>query len=354
MNKTPYLDKASEILRTRIERRSFLGGLLTGTAGTAFGTLISGAPAGAKTQTEETSVVSFTTGNDRRELVHQTLEPLERDIRRAVKGKQVVIKPNLVGNDQPLCATHPDAIRGVLDFLKPFYKRTVLIAESTGRRYNNKSGTFNHFELYNYPPLEREYNAKLVDLNTRPTITEWVVGAEGRPLDIRTIDIFQDPDAYIISLCRLKTHNALVVTLSAKNVLFASPINDDIRHEKQRMHSVGTRNLNFNVFLLARKIQPDLAVIDGFEGMEGNGPTKGTPVDHRVALASADFVAADRVGCMLMGVDFGDVGYLTYCANAGLGRGDLSAIHIIGPDPAPHVIPYALHENIAQQLEWKN
>jgi uncharacterized protein (DUF362 family) len=120
------------------------------------------------------------------------------------------------------------------------------------------------------------------------------------------------------------------------------------------MHSVGTRNLNFNVFLLARKIQPDLAVIDGFEGMEGNGPTKGTPVDHRVALASADFVAADRVGCMLMGVDFSDVGYLTYCANAGLGRGDLSKITILGPDPKPHVITYKLHETVAQQLEWKN
>ena len=354
MNKKIFFDEVSDLLRTRIERRSFLGSLLTGAAGAAFGSLITESPARAATQPENTSTVSFASGNDRRELVHQALKPLEAKIRAAVRGKQVIIKPNLVGNDQPLCATHPDAVRGVLDFLKPFYKRTVLVAESTGRRYNNKSGTFRHFELYDYPPLEREYDSKLCDLNTRPYITEWVVGAQGRPLDIRTISTFQDPEAYIISLCRLKTHNALVITLAAKNILFAAPINDDIRHEKQRMHSVGCRNLNFNVFLLAGKIRPDLSVIDGFEGMEGNGPTQGTPVDHRVAIASEDFVAADRVGCMLMGVNFGDVGYLTYCANAGLGQGDISKINILGPDPKPHVIVYKLHENVANMLEWKN
>ena len=88
--------------------------------------------------------------------------------------------------------------------------------------------------------------------------------------------------------------------------------------------------MNFNVFLLAQKVQPRLAVLDGLEGMEGNGPNHGTLVDHRVALASTDFIAADTVACQLMGVDRGDVGYLTYCSNAGIGQGDLSRIKIIG------------------------
>jgi len=355
MNNHIFFDQASDLFRTRIERRSFFGRILTGTGAAALSSLIPGSTFAAATgSVNRQSTVSFAAGKDRRDLMHAILKPLESDIRAAIKGKRVIIKPNMVGNDQPLCATHPDAIRGVLDFLKPIYKDTVLIAESTGRRYNNKSGTFHHFTLYNYPPLEKEYNAKLFDLNSRGTVTEWLVGPDGKPLDIRIIDTFYDPDAYVISLCRLKTHNALVVTLTAKNIFFAAPINDDTRHEKQRMHSAGTRNLNFNVFMLARKIAPDLAILDGVEGMEGNGPTRGTPVDHGVALASTDFVAADRMGCMLMGLNFDDVGYLTYCANAGLGQGDISKIKVIGPDPSRHVIQYALHENVARMLEWKS
>jgi uncharacterized protein (DUF362 family) len=76
-------------------------------------------------------------------------------------------------------------------------------------------------------------------------------------------------------------------------------------------------------------------------------------VEHRVALASTDYIAADRIGCRLMDLDFGDVGYLTYCANAGIGQGDLSRIDIVGPELAPHIIKYKLHEKVLQMLEWK-
>ncbi len=355
MNEHNYLDEASDFFKIKQDRRNFMGRVLLGSAGAALGSILPSAPVRAATAEEEKSLVSFTSGNDRRDNIYQTLKPLEKEIRAGVRGKQVIIKPNLVGNNQQLCATHADAIRGVLDFLQPFYTQTVLIAESTGRRYDDKSGTFNHYELFNYPPLEKEYNARLYDLNTRPVVTEWALGATGHPMDVRIIDSFSDPKNYIISLCMLKTHNALVVTLSNKNIMFSAPINDHIRHEKRRMHSAGNKNLNFNVFMLSQKIPPDLAIIDGFEGMEGNGPTTGTQVDHKVALASTDFIAADRVGCQLMGLSFDDVGYLTYCANAGVGQGDLSKIQVVGGDPSKHVIPYKLHENAAKHIaEWKS
>jgi len=57
-----------------------------------------------------------------------------------------------------------------------------------------------------------------------------------------------------------------------------------------------------------------LAVIDGHEGMEGNGPVMGTPVASKLAIASTDFIAADRVAVECMGVDPNWVGYLRYCA----------------------------------------
>jgi uncharacterized protein (DUF362 family) len=99
-------------------------------------------------------------------------------------------------------------------------------------------------------------------------------------------------------------------------------------------------------------LHPDLAVIDGFEGMEGNGPVGGTPVEHRVCVVSQDWLAADRVGVELMGIDFAKVGYLNYCAQAGLGEADLRRITILGEPIARHVRSYKLHDNLDQQLIW--
>ena len=278
-------------------------------------------------------------------MMHQVLKPLEAEIKKGIKGKKVVIKPNLVGNETLDCVTHPDAVRGVLDFLKPIYKGKVQIAESTGRQYADMPGTLKHYNIFGYEPLVKEYGVELVDLNARPFINQWVLSTDGHPLDIRVIDTFLDPDTYIISLCRPKSHNCMVATLTAKNMLMGCPLTDKERHDKGRMHSGGNKKLNFNLFLLAQKVRPSLAVVDGLEGMEGNGPTTGTVVKHGIALAGTDFIAVDRIGCDLMGVDFADVGYLTYCANAGIGNGDLSKIKVIGGDPSKHVIKYKMHDN---------
>jgi uncharacterized protein (DUF362 family) len=62
------------------------------------------------------------------------------------------------------------------------------------------------------------------------------------------------------------------------------------------------------MFVLAQHLHPHLAVIDGYEGMEGNGPVSGTPVSHRVAVVGLDWLAADRVAVELMGIDYTKVG----------------------------------------------
>jgi len=74
----------------------------------------------------------------------------------------------------------------------------------------------------------------------------------------------------------------------------------------------------------------DLSVLDGFEGMEGNGPIGGEPVDHRVAAAGTDFLAVDRVGTELMGADFDDIRYLNYLWDWGCGEADLDKIEVVG------------------------
>jgi uncharacterized protein (DUF362 family) len=237
----------------------------------------------------------------------------------------------------------------VLDFLKPLTKQTVLIAEST----LSKEGSFKGFENYGYLPLEKEYKAKLVDLNKTPAQMFWILDKTHHPLGIRLISAFLDPKNYFISVTRLKTHDTVVATLTGKNMFMSAPLNDYTKSDKSLMHQ-GIKEINWNLFQVAGSVRPRLAVLDGFEGMQGNGPIRGTSAPHGVALAGTDFVAVDRIGAELMGVDFGDIGYLNYCANAGYGQGDRAKIQVVGADVAQHVVKYTMHEKFEEQLTWKS
>ena len=120
------------------------------------------------------------------------------------------------------------------------------------------------------------------------------------------------------------------------------------------MHGVGFRGINYNLYSMSRQLHPHLEVIDGFEGMEGNGPNDGTPVDHRVCVAGLDWLAADRVGIELMGIDYANVGYINFCNDTALGMADLSKIQIIGESIENHRKSYKLSDNFKDQLVWKN
>ncbi len=116
-------------------RREFAKTLTLGSAGIALSPFINsgcapnvpklhkaGSLISPESSPEETSV-SLVTGADRRQMVFDSLIPFENHLKEAIKNKQVVVKVNLMGPGNPLCATHPDAVRGVLDFLKPIYDK---------------------------------------------------------------------------------------------------------------------------------------------------------------------------------------------------------------------------------------
>jgi uncharacterized protein (DUF362 family) len=272
--------------------------------------------------------VSLVKGNDRREIVYQSLKLIEDDILGSIGSKKILIKPNVVTPINPLGSLHPDAVRAILDFLTPHYKSQILIGEAA------TINTMEGYKNYGYFALEKEYNAKLVDLNLTPYQYRYVINKDNKPIPIRIISSYLDPDLYIISAARMKTHNIVLVTLSLKNILLGAPLNDYKKNDKGLMHTnlVTTANdiCHFNMFHIAQEVFPDLAVIDGFEAMEGKGPAWGTPFEARVAIASRDAVAADTLATKVMGFDPKKINYLAAMDEAGLGQGDLEKIKVLG------------------------
>lgn len=342
--------------RRRFLQTSFWGGL-----GLAAGCNVSPRAVAAATPAAATrpSRVALTTGTDRADMVLQALKPFSDEVARGIGSRRVVIKPNNVAIDVPLCATHADTLRGVLEFLKSIGKLdNAIIAESAAA-----GPTLDGFANYGYGRFAGEYGVKLMDLDQDEIELIQVLDEKDfRPHPMRTCRTLLDANNYVISATRFKTHDRVVATLSLKNIVVGAPIKDagfrwgagkpGAKNDKPIVHGSGFRGINWNLFALAPRLHPDLAVLDGVEGMEGNGPVGGTPVDHRVCVASTDWLAADRVAVELMGIDFAKVGYLNFCAQGGLGQADLAKVEILGPRLTDHMRNYRLSDNIERQLIW--
>ena len=344
--------------KTTFSRRGFmkmglgaLGGLALsqGSAGRAAGLLTRLQQTRSSpqlfTKVTSTSRVSLVKGEDRYKNITQALKTLENDILSAIGRKKILLKPNVVLADNPLAVTHVDAVRAILDFLTPHIKKPIIIGEGGHHK------TWDGYKNAGYLELEKSYNAKLVDLNQDSYEYRYVFGAEHNPLAVRISATCLDPDVYIISAAQMKTHNYVLVTLSLKNLLLGCPIKDDKSNDKGLFHtaSPAVNDLcHFNMFHIAQDVFPDLAVIDGFEAMEGNGPAWGTALPAHVALASLDAVAADTLATKIMGFDPKRVLYLASMNEAGMGQGDLDSISVSGTPLDQCLYQFKAHEKMAE------
>jgi uncharacterized protein (DUF362 family) len=295
--------------------------------------------------------VAVTSGKSRAEQVAAALKSLEKEITAAIGNKPVVIKPNNVIVTSQLSATHVDTVEAILEFLKSIKKADgVVIAESPA------AGTaIEGFDNYKYPAVAKKYGAKLVDLDGVPTeVVQALDETEMRPKPVRVAKMLLDGNSFVISCPPMKTHNLAVATLSLKNVILGSAIKDATGADKSYLHGNGFWAICYNLFSLSARLKPNLAVLDGWEGMEGDGPVSGTAVDHKVCVAGLDWVAVDTTGVRLMGIDPKKVGYLSFATGAQVGQGDPAKIDIVGEAVERHVKKYALAGNVEDQFSWKD
>ena len=336
--------------------------------------------------------VSLIRGDDRYENVSQSLAQISDEV--AFDGVQrVVIKPNLVSLRQ-LSATHIDALRAVLDFVRAHYDGSVAIAE--GAALDN---TFDSFAHYGFEMLGDRYGIEFVDLNADDVVPVQVYDRRLLPTTLHLARTVVESDLRI-SVGPPKTHDSAIVTCSIKNMVMGTLVNrivaarnngseegdgkpkrsilllldklvphwlrysdlaqvvmaamaNNAGSDKFAMHQ-GYSIINLNLANLAPWVWPHLAVVDGFLAMEGRGPTAGDPVDWRVALAGTDALAVDALTASLMGFDPQQIGYLSYCHQMGLGEGDVAAIETVG-----NVLPEAVrrkfnpHPAFRRQERWR-
>jgi uncharacterized protein (DUF362 family) len=295
----------------------------------------------------ERSTVAIAHGDDRRKNVYTALKSIDKDLQAKMKSKKyVVIKPNFVNTTNQLAASHADAMRGILDYLSESFKGPVVIAESSAG--DTKVG----YENFKYGALTSEYRKqqlKLIDLNDEAKFERIaVLDADLHIVPCRIAARLVDPEAFVISSGMLKTHNTVIASLSIKNMALGAPLhqatNETPRWNEKRKFHVGLRQTHYNMMLNTQRLNWGASLIDGYEGMEGNGPNSGTPVPSRIALASVDYVAADRIAAQTMGMDPNWLG---------LGQFDGDKIDVIGAKVEDVKKTYRMHPDIERELQWQ-
>ncbi|MFP6595624.1 MAG: DUF362 domain-containing protein [Dehalococcoidia bacterium] len=281
--------------------------------------------------------VSLVSGADRTRTIPEALALISDQVQ--IPDRPVLIKPNFVSTLNQLSATPVDAVRSTLTFLKDKGVREFTIAAGPA------IGTADDgFDNYGYRPLADEFNITWLDLNSDETVT---VASFDDELNAQYLNMSRTmSESYIVSVTRTKTHNNVVVTLGLKNILVGTLAG---KTEKQKIHR-GSKAINLTLAKMAQHVAPDLTVLDGTEGMQGNGPVSGDPIDSRITLASAHSIAADVIGLQAMGYRLDQVGYLRYAME--LRRLTLDDIEVVGERVEDVKIDFRPHDNIATQLTW--
>lgn len=233
-------------------------------------------------------------------------------------GDTVLLKPNLVNSMtyETGATTNPHLVEALVTLCREKGARRVVIGE--GSCVGNR--TEDAFESCGMNDIARRLGCELVDFTDCEF--QYVANPLARKMKRIRIPVeFLRADV-VIDLPVMKTHDALEVSLGLKNMKGLLQTSD-----KKRFHKWGLAQSIVDLNCIAR---PDLTIVDGTVGMEGSGPTGGTPVNLGLLLASKDVVAVDRVALEVMGFTLDEVPYIGMAGDAGIGCADLDRIELSG------------------------
>jgi uncharacterized protein (DUF362 family) len=220
-----------------------------------------------------------------------------------VKGKRILLKPNLVEFDpNGVINTHPAVIEAALISFRSLGAREVVVAEGPGHRRDSEylltaSGIYD---------VIKEQRARYVDLNADDVRLTKLHSSFTNLRQLYLPESLFNADL-LVSMPKLKTHHWAGVTLSLKNMFGVVP-GSIYGWPKNALHWAGIHSsiLDINSSLPI----PQFAIVDGIVGMEGNGPLQGQAKHSGVLILGEDLVAVDATAARLMKIEPRKIEYL--------------------------------------------
>lgn len=244
------------------------------------------------------------------EAVRRTLAGHRLDVR----GKSVVLKPNLVEFDAgSVINTNPILVHAALEAFKAMGASSVRIAEGPGHR----RGTLDLADAAGYFDTIPGFENLFTDLNLDDVAQIKFSHPVSRLRSLYLPNTALSCDL-LVSMPKMKTHHWAVATLSMKNLFGVVP-GGVYGWPKNVLHWAGIAQCVTDIH---RVFPRTFALVDGIVGMEGNGPIQGTAKSVGVLVMGQDLIAVDATCCRIMRIDPLLVEYLRLSRdNLGLAEG---------------------------------
>jgi uncharacterized protein (DUF362 family) len=217
------------------------------------------------------------------------------NVKAAVAGKRVFIKPNIVVPCGSPYTTSAEIVEAVAKYCLAAGATDVRIGEIaisniTSRMSLRATGLEDYWKA-----VDPRIGVVLLDEIPQERVL-LADHATNDPMGVVFTDFYMpeamlEPDTFYIDLPKMKTHLQSTVTLAIKNShgLVAEC-------ERGRTH----QRIAQKVVDITKVWNPDLTIIDGYDALEGIGPWPGELVPLRAVIASNDVALADLVAAQLM------------------------------------------------------
>ena len=252
-----------------------------------------------------------------------------------VRGKTILLKPNLVGLDPlGMMNTHPAVIAATRESFLRLGAAEVMVGDGPAMDRDTQAV----LESIRLREFAGPLSGFFVDLNIDDVERVLLKTRASRlrelyfPKTVRGVD-------FLVSLPKLKTHHWAGVTLSLKNMFGVIP-GSCYGWPKNILHWAG---IDRAILDINAAVRPDFAIVDGVIGMEGNGPIQGVSKAAGVLIAGDDPVAVDSTCARIMGLAPEKINHIAHAATL-LGHIDAQKIRQLGESIASTRTPFAVLE----------
>jgi uncharacterized protein (DUF362 family) len=249
--------------------------------------------------------------------LEQLLSPLGGIASIVKPGDRVLLKPNLLTGARPTkeCVTRPELICCVAKMVqdaggKPFLGDSPAFGSAKGVASAN-----------GLAEMAAAINLPIVEFHGQ----RYATGGELDHLRLSKEAMGAD---VVVNLPKVKSHVQLTLTMGVKNLFGCVP-----GKMKAWWHMEAGKDVNKFANMLietAQAIAPQLTIVDGIIGHEGNGPSGGEPRDLGVLGASTDIFALDRAIAEILSINPQQIPTLAAAIRLGLCSENISDIEIVG------------------------
>jgi len=265
--------------------------------------------------------------NNIKEQVEYLLDNLLKGVE-IKEGMNVFIKTNALSPHpkERAITTHPYVVKEIINYLKKYNVNIIVGDNPATKEITNVyrvNGTMKVIEETGVK-LTNNKDLKVISAKDYKRYKDFNVSKEMMECDI------------LINVPKLKTHGLAYFTGAQKN-LFGTIYG----LEKAQWHVKSSSPLEFGEAMsdLYSAIKEEMKgkifinLMDGIEGLEGEGPaTGGSKKSANVLLGSKDAIALDRVAIELVKLDYNKSFISIISSNRGLGEFDINKIVVKGDD----------------------